>query len=257
MKNRADEIRKRHQERKKQVPHREKGQTVYLPEFGEREDYFPYYKNGGHEENAKPHPLFKKERVLIRIMAAVCLFLVIGILFKHPNPNLSEARAYVNNVFQEEFQFAVVSQWYEDQFGKPLALFPPTGEDTPKQNENGEPNYAVPVAGTVLQTFEDNGKGIMLETVGNTAVEAVEQGYVHFIGKKDDLEKTVIIQHPDGNESWYGQLESIDVNMYDYVKKGAKLGTVTAAENGKSGTFYFALNQGGDFVNPLKVISFD
>lgn len=260
MKNRTEEIHKRHQQRKRQRMNRtfrEEERTIYMPETGEREDHFPLYRDSGGESGNRSHPLFKKERVLVRIMAAVCLFLVIGVLFKHPSQNLNEARSFVNDVFHKEFQFAMVSNWYEEQFGQPLALLPSGDENTAAKDETTQLNYALPANGTVLQSFEDNGKGIMVETVDKTEVEAVKQGMVIDINNTDSLGKTVIIQHPDGNESVYGKLKTVNVDLYDYVKRKAKIGTVSPSEDGESGTFYFALKQGGTFINPIKVINFD
>ncbi|MHC8522700.1 peptidoglycan DD-metalloendopeptidase family protein [Rossellomorea sp. H39__3] len=45
-----------------------------------------------------------------------------------------------------------------------------------------------------------------------------------FAGKKDDLGNTVVIQHADQSESWYGHLEAIDVKQYEKVEKGEPSG---------------------------------
>ena len=39
--------------------------------------------------------------------------------------------------------------------------------------------------------------------------------------KKDN---TVIIQRIDGVDEWYGNVENVNVKLYDYVKKGSLLG---------------------------------
>lgn len=254
MRNRADEIRRRHRERKKKRWHAsDPGRRMfYSTETGEREDHFDiFHQHNGPKDT--PHPLFGKERFLIKCMLAVCLFLLIGVLFKHPNEELEGARQFVRTVFERDFQFATVASWYEEQFGKPLALFPEQNNEPQKQTAN----YAVPANATVVQTFADNGKGIILETVGGLAVEAVKQGMVVAVKNTESLGKTVVIQHPDGNESWYGQLSRVDIDLYDYVRQGAKIGEATPIEGGRNGTFYFALKKSGKFINPLRVIDFE
>ena len=105
--------------------------------------------------------------------------------------------------------------------------------------------------------FETNGEGIIVETSKGSKVAAINEGRVMFAGMKEGIGKTIIIQHADKSESWYGQLASFDVALYDPVKKGAQIGEVTASENGATGTFYLAIKEKGVFVDPKQVISFE
>ncbi|HEX7064159.1 MAG TPA: M23 family metallopeptidase [Bacillales bacterium] len=260
MANRADEIRKRHQERKKRrLPDHTRKEKPAI--FHESDGDSTYPKYLGEEKSEEGHPLIRKERIVLRVMIAVVLFLVVGILFKNPAPALDQARGFVRETFRNEFQFAMVSDWYQEQFGEPLALIPTPAE--PQNNEmkagkTKKPEYAMPVSGTVKETFADTGqKGIMLETVSGASVAAVKQGFVSYVGTDKGLGKTVIVQLPDGGEAWYGKLEEVSVRMYDYVDKGQKIGTVTPSGDGESGTFFFALKKENSFINPLTVIDFE
>ena len=154
---------------------------------------------------------------------------------------------------EQEFQFAAVSKWYEKQFGEPLALLP-TEKTEKKQNT---PSYAIPAVGRVLEKFNENGQGIMVETESNTPVEAMNEGIVIFTGTKDKLGKTVIIQHADGSESWYGNLGTITVKLYDFVEMGKEVGTAMKEGNDAKGVFYFAIKQGDHFIDPIQVIPFE
>ena len=109
----------------------------------------------------------------------------------------------------------------------------------------------------VLTNFSTDGRGVLIETKYDEAVEAMSGGRVVFAGKKNDLGNTVIIQHSDMTESWYGNLETIDVSQYEEVKTGKKVGTVSNKENGRSGEFYFAIKQGKKFIDPIQVIKFE
>ncbi|MFP3442258.1 M23 family metallopeptidase, partial [Pantoea sp. SIMBA_133] len=66
--------------------------------------------------------------------------------------------------------------------------------------------------------------------------------------------QTVVLQHTDGSESWYGMLDSIDVSLYDFVQTKDQLGSVSNSEDGKSGTFYFAIKKNEAFIDPLQVV---
>ena len=66
--------------------------------------------------------------------------------------------------------------------------------------------------------------GVKLEVDSNYLVPIEESGIVVFIGPKDGYNNTVIIQRIDGIDEWYGNVENVNVKLYDYVKKGTPLG---------------------------------
>ncbi|WP_246940830.1 M23 family metallopeptidase [Bacillus pinisoli] len=260
----ADEIRKRIAKRKKerqptqsQSPRKGKGQPNFYVRDEERFGVAPFdtYEGGG---GSNQHPLFQKEWFMFKILGAACLLLIIAIMFKDGSSRFDSARHFVNKAMESEFQFAAVTEWYEDQFGRPLALLPTTiDKETPAGNA---PNYALPVLSTkILENFEKNGQGIMIETTGNNSqAEAIYEGTVEYIGTKPEVGGiTVIIQHSDGTESWYGNLEKTDVLLYDYIEKGTKIGTVTNNSDGVNGMFYFAIKKGDSFIDPIQVINFE
>ena len=241
-----DDVRKRLHSRKKQ---RQPLRTV--PRSGRNHDHIPSYSN--QDVEMKLHPLFNKQSFLMRAMIAACLFLGAGILFKAESDRLVPAQDYVIEMMAEEFQFATVKDWYEGKFGNPVALFP----TTPETNLNAEaPVYALPASGKVqvLEDFETTGKGIMVETVLSSGVEAIDAGVVTYAGDKEGIGKTVVLQHTDGSESWYGMLDSIDVSLYDFVQSKDQLGSVSNSEDGKTGTFYFAIKKNEAFIDPLQVV---
>ncbi|MFX3624559.1 MAG: peptidoglycan DD-metalloendopeptidase family protein [Ectobacillus sp.] len=195
-------------------------------------------------------PLFRKEIFLLKLLCAACLVLGAAILFKNSNPSFDKARTVVQTVMREEFKFASVSKWYEGQFGKPLTLLP-SSKQTPGEEKQ---DYAVPASGKLLQPFQANGQGVFVQTNINATVDAVNEGIVIFAGNKEDLGNTVIIQHADGTESWYGGLSEQHVSLYDYVKKKQRIGKVQNSEDGKAGTFYFAFKKEEKFIDPIQVI---
>ena len=61
--------------------------------------------------------------------------------------------------------------------------------------------------------------------VGNDyTVNVLKPGIVVFIGEKDNLGNTVIVQGNDGVDIWYSNLVNFEYGMYDYVSKGDILG---------------------------------
>ncbi len=254
---RANEIRKRIAKRKRvknsaNLPNKSREPSSFLVKDEEKYGYDSYssYEGG---QNQPGHPLFRAEVFMFKVLCSVCLVLIVAILFKNNASQFDTARTFVSKTMENDFQFATISAWYEDQFGSPLALLPKKDEN---QEEEKPAQYAVPAVGTVLESFQVNGQGIMIETGSNSKVEAMNEGVVTFAGTRDNLGKTVIIQHADGSQTWYGNLESIAVPLYEYVKAGTEVGKVTDTEEEK-GMFYFAIKQGETFIDPIQVIKFE
>ncbi|WP_110111484.1 M23 family metallopeptidase [Bacillus sp. CGMCC 1.16541] len=260
MNRRADEIRKRIANRKKKMGSAQpkdiqpKMRTFLSDEERYGSTDFSMYEYT--PSNQDRHLLFNKEWFMFKVLMSACLVLIVAILFKNPSPTFEQARHVVQTSMEKEFQFATVSNWYEKTFGQPLVLIPNESKKQTEQSVNS--GYAVPVAGSkVVETFEKTGQGITVETDSNSVVEVMNEGFVEFVGTKEGLGKTVVVQHADGTETWYGQLKQINVNIYDFVDKGTNLGIVASSESGEKGVFYFAIKNGEEFIDPSQVISFE
>ncbi|OCA91249.1 peptidase M23 [Bacillus sp. FJAT-27225] len=254
-----EEIRRRIAKRKKErgrTSNRRPDKTVKTPVPGWLQEDEKYgfnemisYESGPDEGG---HPLFKKEVFFFKLLAAAVLFLVIAIMFRSQSPTVEPVKEVVLKGFTEDFQFATVSKWYEDKFGKPLALLPDPKEKKPVQSD-----LALPASGKILENFAKNGQGIMIETEKDAPVEAIDEGLVIFASTKEGLGKTVVIQHGDKSESWYGNLDKISVGLYDHVGKAKEIGQVGPGADETKGEFYFAIKKKEGFIDPIQVISFE
>ena len=117
--------------------------------------------------------------------------------------------------------------------------------------------YALPASGKILEEFGENGERITIEIGKDAPIEAMNEGLVIFVGQKEGFGNTVVIQHADKSESWYGNLSEINVTLYEYIEKGTPVGKATVPENGTNGSFYFAIKEGEKFVDPVQVIQFE
>jgi stage IV sporulation protein FA len=260
MSSRSDDIRKRIEKRKKQRERMTKQLESQLP-WTEDEERYGFEKMGSYESgpiDEETHPLFRKEVFIFKVLASACLVLIIAIMFRNQTTALDPAREFVTKSMNEEFQFAAVSDWYEGTFGKQLALLPSTEQEDPAVSEtDSKQQYALPASGKILEEFGQDGQKITIETGKGAAVEAMNGGLVRFIGQQEGFGQTVVIQHADKTESWYGNLNSIDVTLYQYIEKGTTVGKATDYEDGTNSSFYFAIKEGEDFVDPIQVIQFD
>ncbi|WP_442595231.1 peptidoglycan DD-metalloendopeptidase family protein [Neobacillus sp. D3-1R] len=258
MQSRADEIRKRMAKRRKMHGTSSmKDKPLFWAQDEERYgfDRISSYEAGPDEGN---HPLFNKELFVFKILGAICLFLIVAILFKNESATFNQARHLVQNTMEDDFQFATVSNWYEKQFGKPLALLPFMEDKGKKTLDSGnDPQYALPASGRIIEDFAKNGQGIVIETGKDATVKALNEGIVRFAGVKEGFGKTVIIQHADNTETWYGNLATIDVTLWTFIEKGTKLGLATSSPDGMKSSFNLAVKKENDFIDPIQVIQFE
>lgn len=252
-----DEIRRRIAKRK-QVHGSTKKTVDRQPVWpGDDDKYeFNYIPPSAGDDGDVGHPLFKKEVFFFKILASILLFLVVAILFRDQSAAFDPARNLVQKTMGQDFQFAAVSKWYEGKFGKPLALLPFT-EDEKADKVEPVQKGAVEVSGKILEHFKKNGQGIMIETGKGAPVQAINDGTVTFVGLKEGLGKTVIVQHSsDNTETWYGNLSDVKVRLFEYIDKRAVVGSVSDSdgEDKSKGKYYFAVKKGDEFIDPIKVI---
>jgi stage IV sporulation protein FA len=255
-----EEIRRRIAKRKKDQGTQAKSPEHEFTWHGDDEKYgYNPITASGSTNGEEGHPLFKKEVFFFKILASGLLFLLVAILFRNHSSTLDPARGFVKNSMDKNFKFAVVTEWYENKFGKPLALLPFSEDNKTGKKEQGLKEFSVPAMGKILENFEKNGQGIMIETNKGAAVQAINGGNVVFAGVKEGFGKTVMVQHSDGTETWYGNLEEIKVKLFDYIEKRTVVGTVSTStsEDKTKGKYYFAIKKDNDFIDPIQVIRFE
>ena len=119
-------------------------------------------------------------------------------------------------VYDDNLSFATVNSWYQSKFGNPL----------PFDNlfENPMPVFEEKLEYSEANKYKD---GVSLNVGIDYLVPTLEDGIVIFIGEKEGYGKTVIIQQSDGIDVWYSNLKEVNVNLYDYIKKGSLVGNVS------------------------------
>ncbi|MBB6448353.1 stage IV sporulation protein FA [Geomicrobium halophilum] len=227
-------------------------------ELNEHEPEFYMWRDRDFKKQPSDRKEKMKQRFFIQWLGALALFLVTAMLVQTNTPMFSDARETALNLYEDEFQFAMVANWYESQFGRPLALFPEEQEPMPPEDQMvSSEGYALPASGRVAESFSENGRAVVLETTENAQVTAARGGVVIQSGRDDDWGQVVVVQHDDGTEAWYGTLDSIDVSLYDHVGAGDSLGAVMIDEHGQGGRFMFAIREDDEYIDPNEVMTFD
>jgi len=153
----------------------------------------------------------KKQFNLTKLLLIVILFLVCLISIKSNNKFKDKFYKYV---FENNITFAKINKAYEKYFGSPIP-FDDLIETEPVFNEK-----------LVYKSFKEYKEGVELEVDSEYLVPSQLGGIVVFIGEKDGYGKTVIIQQYNGIDLWYGNMDTINLELYDYVEEGTLIGSV-------------------------------
>lgn len=145
----------------------------------------------------------------VLICALLFLFFLIGIKKIENFDTLIYEKIYNNNI-----SFAKLNKWYNKYFGE---LFPVKSIDTDVAVFNDSLEYS---------EQKDYLDGVLLTVEDNYLVPIIRDGIVVFIGEKDEYGKTIIVEDEEGIDTWYSNVQTSNINMYDYVKKGDYLGEV-------------------------------
>ncbi|WP_339162558.1 M23 family metallopeptidase [Siminovitchia sp. FSL W7-1587] len=255
MNHRVNQIKKRIAKRRKSYD-RKKDKGIQWSNEWIDSNYTDEHSLYDSKNQEKFHPLWNREVFIFKVLASITLILLVSIIYKSDSPAFQAAKSVVNEAMETEFRFAAVSEWYEGRFGKPLALFPDKDKADGDIIQTGiETDYALPVGAKIAENFDQDGRGIMIETEHQAQVEAIAGGIVIFAGKKADTGNTVIVQHEDDTESWYAHLNKLHVKPHERIEGGKVLGTVSSGEESYSGKFYIAIKKGDVFIDPLQVIN--
>jgi len=250
MKRDVRDIRKSIAQRKKDRELKGKKSVSTPVSYVQEEEKYGYlpFTQGEERQSANAQLL---SAFVYKVIVAAILFFSVAILYRMEASFLQKPKEWVSGAVTEEFQFASVNKWYQDNFGEPLAFLPQVPSSNDVQPVSAQ--HALPVNGTIRESFQKNGQGVVIETPQQQEVKASNGGMVIKALNKSDTGKTVVIQHADGSKTYYGFLDEINVNAYEHVNNGATVGTTTPTSNGEQ-RFYFAIQKGDDFIDPFQVI---
>ncbi len=137
-------------------------------------------------------------------------------------------RSYIKKYLLEtNFEFSKINTLYNKYIGKL------TDENTEVVSGNQLLEY------TSKEKYND---GVKLTVSENYNVNLLESGIVVYIGEKEVYGNTIIVQQSNGIDAWYGNIENVDVKIYDYIEKGTIIGNVNK-------TLYLVFQKNGEILN--------
>ena len=120
-----------------------------------------------------------------------------------------------------------------------------------------EPEFRWPARGRIIQGFKSGGNdGINISVPAGTSVRAAESGTVVYSG--DGLKgygNLVLIKHPNGFVSAYGNNGELDVKRGEQVKRGQVIAKSGDTGNVNSPQLHFELRKGSTPVDPTNFLA--
>lgn len=165
-----------------------------------------------------------------KFLVVVLLTIVTLILLKSSTTFKTKFYHYI---YEDNISFASINNLYQKYFGSPIPFSSLLKEKT-------VPTFNEKLTYSSKKQYLD---GVELEVSTNYLVPNLESGMVIFVGEKENLGKTVIIEQVNGVEVWYSNLSSININIYDYIEKGSLIGEVDSQK------LYLTFKKDGEILN--------
>lgn len=190
-------------------------------------------KNNKKRKNGK---ISKKGKYLKSTIykSLITIVLVLGVLIVTKSSDKYKA-IIKQNVFDRNFSFAKVNEVYTKYLGSALPF-----KDVKIFKEETKTTFEEKLNYTEANKYLD---GVKLTVEQNYLVPIQESGLVVFAGEKEGYGNIIIIQQVDGVDMWYGNLDNVNVNLYDYAEKGTLLGEV------KDTNLYLVYQKDGKYVD--------
>lgn len=145
----------------------------------------------------------------MKLLISIVITLIILILIK---ANSNFKTTFYKKVYSDNISFTYLKKMYTKYIGDNEYLNKYVKQQT-VFNEK-----------LTYKSMEKYLDGVKLDVGEKYLVPIEESGIVVFIGEKEGYGNTVIIQRIDGIDEWYGNIENVNVKMYEYVNKNEMLG---------------------------------
>lgn len=164
---------------------------------------------------------------ITRCLLCIIIFLLISIFCNFSDKNLLW---FKNNIYDNNINFTFFNNIYNKYISKYLPF------DVYEEK-------IVMSEGLVYEDKKTYLNGVSLDVGDNYNMYSLCGGIVVYIGDKEGLGDTVIIQGIDGVDYWYSNLENLSVNLYDYIESDTLIGV------SKSDKIYLTFVKNGEYIS--------
>lgn len=166
-------------------------------------------------------------RIVSKLLLSI-IFLLVSIILINRSDKVKEF--YQENIYTNSWSFTKFNSLYNKYFGSLVK------------------DYQVPDTSSVFNEtlsyshIEDYLNGSILSVSNNYMVPVIESGIIVYLGDKDALKNTCIVQGVDGVDIWYSNIDISKLTLMDYVNKGEFLSTTL------SDRLYLTLERGNEYI---------
>lgn len=164
---------------------------------------------------------------ITRTLICIIIFLVISIICNFSDKNLLW---FKNNIYSNNINFTFFNKIYKKYINKYLPF------DIYEEK-------IVMSDGLIYEEKKSYLNGVSLLVGKNYNMQSLCGGIVVYIGDKDGLGDTLIVQGTDGIDYWYSNLENLSVSLYDYIEKDTLIGV------SKGDNIYLTFVKNGEYIN--------
>ncbi|MBE6157358.1 MAG: M23 family metallopeptidase [Firmicutes bacterium] len=179
--------------------------------------------------------LRKEIKTFINKILITILIFILGMILVKKDGNYKNL--IIENVYEKSFKFTKFKNIYEKYFGNILSVDKIITEEKSVFSE--KLNYKKE------NTYKD---GVVLTVEDNYMVPVIESGIVVYMGDKKGYGSTIIIEQINGINTYYSNINTSNIKLYDYIEKGKLLGEV------KTNKLYLLFEKDGKFIDYKKYI---
>lgn len=217
----------------------------------------------GVEDELTSPGLWTARLIASKFIICALLFAVVWGVFQLEKPWAIKAQESIRQTMTDEFDFAALDAWYQKHFRGFPSFIPAMNRDkgTMPQTQSVDSSKLQtlhrPVVGRVEQPFSQNLPGVVLRTAKGADVVNIGTGRVIYVGRTEQTELTVIIQHGGELRSVYGKLASTELEKDDWIEGGESIGVASSSQELTDGQLYFSIKQGDIYLDPAEVMAFE
>jgi len=180
-------------------------------------------------ENKCDNKISYLKNLITRILMSIILVLSICIFMKLDDQFELLIDEYF---FQKSLKFTKINNWYQDNIGNIIPVV-------------NKQNSSLVFSSNDLQknSYENYLNGVKINVEVNSPISLINGGIVVFIGEKEGYGNTLILQGNDGIDYWYGGINNLNVNLYDYLEKDTLIGETI------NNYLYLVLQKEGNYIN--------
>lgn len=153
---------------------------------------------------------------LTKLLIGIIFVLISLIYVNFSDKNLDN---YKKVILEDNISFASINNLYQKYIGKT------TTKAKDKATDDSAKDMLTFNEGIIYESIEQYNNSYKMKVGKEYLVNFLKPGIIVFVGEKDGLGNTVIVQGNDGVDIWYSNVNMTTYGMYDYVSKGETLGT--------------------------------